>query len=125
MAEFDCGLVWFRRDLRVTDHTALYHALTRCRRVYCIFIFEKSLLAPLPADDRRLAFIHASLIELDAHLRAAGGALLVRHGDSTQEIPAIARAIKAQAVFSQHDYEPAAIARDAEVEGADGLGQTR
>ena len=115
MAEFESGLVWFRRDLRITDHTALYHALTRCRRVYCAFIFETSLLAPLPADDRRLAFIHASLVELDARLREAGGALLVRHGYSIDEIPAIARAIGVQAVFTHHDYEPAAVARDAEV----------
>ncbi len=114
MAEFDCGLVWFRRDLRVADHTALYHALTRCRRVYCSFIFEQPLLAPLPPGDRRLAFIHASLGELDASLRAAGGALLVRHGYSIDEIPALARAVGAQAVFTHHDYEPGAIARDAE-----------
>ena len=123
MAEFDCGLVWFRRDCRIADHTALYHALTRCRWVYCSFIFERTILAPLPADDRRLAFIHASLVELDGRLRAAGGALLVRHGDSIDEIPALARAVKAQAVFTHHDYEPAALARDAEVGrrlGADG-----
>jgi len=109
MAEFDCGLVWFRRDCRIADHTALYHALTRCRWVYCSFIFERTILAPLPADDRRLAFIHASLVELDGRLRAAGGALLVRHGDSIDEIPALARAVKAQAVFTHHDYERATL----------------
>lgn len=115
MAEFDCGLVWFRRDLRIADHTALYHALTRCRRVYCAFIFERAILEPLPAHDRRVAFIHASLVELDAGLRRGGGALLVRHGHSRDEIPALAGALSAQAVFTHHDYEPAAQARDAQV----------
>jgi len=118
MAEFDCGLVWFRRDLRVTDHTALYHALTRCRRVYCAFIFERQILAPLGPDDRRLPFIHASLTELDRRLREHGGALLVRHGDSPQAIPELAAALGAQAVFTHHDYEPAALTRDAQVQQA-------
>jgi len=115
MAEFESGLLWFRRDLRTVDQTALYHALTRCRRVYCVFVFERAILAPLPAHDRRLAFIHASLQELDADLRAAGGALLARHGDAITEIPALAQALGVQAVFANHDYEPFALQRDAEV----------
>ena len=27
------GLMWFRRDLRVDDNAALYHALRACRQV--------------------------------------------------------------------------------------------
>lgn len=115
MAEFKSGLVWFRRDLRTVDQTALYHALTRCQRVYCAFVFERAILAPLPAHDRRLAFIHASLRELDASLREAGGALLVRHGDAIEAIPDLARALDIDAVFTNHDYEPFAVRRDAEV----------
>ena len=112
MAKFDCSLVWFRRDLRIADHTALYHALTESRRVYCAFIFDPAILAPLPDDDRRLHFIHASLTELDSVLRAAGGALLVRHADPLDAIPELARALGTQAVYTHHDYEPAAIERD-------------
>jgi len=112
MAEYDCSLVWFRRDLRVTDHTALYHALNQCHRVYCVFVFDTSILAPLPKDDRRLAFIHASLVELDRNLRAAGGALLVRYGDPLRAIPALAKELGVQAVYAHQDYEPSAIARD-------------
>ncbi|WP_075645275.1 deoxyribodipyrimidine photo-lyase [Caballeronia mineralivorans] len=49
MADFDLGLVWFRRDLRVADHAALYHAVTRCRRVLCAFVFDSEILSPLPS----------------------------------------------------------------------------
>jgi len=31
----DAALVWFRRDLRVADHAALYHALKAARQVWC------------------------------------------------------------------------------------------
>ena len=47
MADFDVGLVWFRRDLRAADNAALYHALTRCRRVLCAFVFDREILSPL------------------------------------------------------------------------------
>jgi deoxyribodipyrimidine photo-lyase len=115
MADFDLGLVWFRRDLRVADHAALYHALTRCRRVLCAFVFDREILAPLPKNDRRVPFIHASAVELDQALRDAGGSLIVRHGAPLEEIPSLARECGAQAVFANRDYEPSAKARDVAV----------
>ena len=59
MADIDTGLVWLRRDLRVADHTALYHALTRCRRVLCAFVLDNEILLPLRKNDRRGWLIHA------------------------------------------------------------------
>lgn len=116
MADFDLGLVWFRRDLRVADHAALYHALTRCRRVLCAFVFDKEILGPLPKNDRRVPFIHASVLELDKTLRDAGGGLIVRHGMPSNEIPALVREQGVNAVFANRDYEPSAIARDENIE---------
>ena len=116
---FDSVLVWFRRDLRDADHVALGEALRRARRVYCAFVFERDILDPL-ADraDRRVSFIHASLRELDVALRQRGGALIVRHGRAVEEIPALAAELGVDAVFCNRDYEPAAKARDAQVEAA-------
>ena len=117
--QFDAALVWFRRDLRLTDHAALYHALKSARRVYCVFVFDRDILDALPSrQDRRVEFIHASIVELDAALRAHGGALIVLHGHAQQTIPTLARALKADAVFCNHDYEPAANARDIAVAAA-------
>jgi deoxyribodipyrimidine photo-lyase len=115
MSDFTCGLVWFRRDLRAADHAALYHALSRCQRVVCAFVFDTTILDPLPADDRRVPFIHSSVVELDSTLRESGGGLTVLHGDPVSLIPALAKDIGAEAVFANHDYEPSAIERDQRV----------
>ena len=48
----DSALVWFRRDLRLDDHAALYHALKQARRVYCAFVFDRDILDPLIAAGR-------------------------------------------------------------------------
>ena len=55
----DAALVWFRRDLRVADHAALYHALRAARQVWCAFVFDRAILDPLPRADRRVEFILA------------------------------------------------------------------
>jgi deoxyribodipyrimidine photo-lyase len=53
--------------------------------------------------------------ELDEALRRHGGALIVRHARASEEIPALADELKVDAVFTNDDYEPAAIARDQRV----------
>lgn len=109
------SLVWFRRDLRAFDHAALHHALRASSAVYCVFVFDTDILASLPRDDRRVRFIHASLVELDAELRRLGGGLIVKHGPARAVIPALAAELGAEAVYANADYEPGAIERDAAV----------
>lgn len=112
------GLMWFRRDLRVDDNAALYHALRNCRQVVCVFVFDRAILDALPRVDRRVEFIRESLVELDAELRALGGGLIVRHAVAEDEIAPLARALDVQAVFANRDDQPDALARDAKVFGA-------
>jgi deoxyribodipyrimidine photo-lyase len=119
MTEYVRALVWFRRDLRDYDHAALYHALKRARQVVCVFVFDREILDALadPAD-RRVEFIHASVTELQQALEARGGGLVVRHGIARDEIVQLAADFQAEAVFFNHDDDPAALARDAAVEAA-------
>jgi deoxyribodipyrimidine photo-lyase len=108
------ALVWLRRDLRADDHAALYHALRAARQVWCAFVFDRAILDPLPRADRRVEFIRDSLVGVDAELRALaashgvdGAGLIVRHGRAVDEMPALARALGVQAVYANHDDEPA------------------
>ena len=117
------ALVWLRRDLRCEDHAALYHALRRYPRVYCAFVFDTGILDALPTrSDRRVEFIHASVLELHeglARLAAQGGApgggLIVRHGSALECIVQLARSLSVQEVLANRDYEPQAVERDRRV----------
>ncbi len=119
--EFDTGLMWFRRDLRTDDNAALYHALKHCKTVHCVFVFDREILDSLRKADRRVEFIRESLVELDASIRQLSdkpnSGLIVQHAWASDEIPKLAQALSARAVFSNHDYEPQAINRDAVVLG--------
>ena len=115
--QFESGLVWFRRDLRAQDNAALSAALQACAQVHCVFVFDREILNKLPRVDRRVEFIRESLVELDANLRALaqrdGAGLIVLHEVASDTLPQLAHELGVSAVFSAHDYEPHAIARDA------------
>jgi deoxyribodipyrimidine photo-lyase len=128
MNTYDKGLMWFRRDLRVDDNTALSHALRACRQLWCVFVFDTDILDPLLARglkaDRRVEFIWRSLQALDAELKAlaqahgvAEAGLIVLHGRAQGLVPELAQRLQVQAVFANHDDDPAAQARDAQVLG--------
>jgi len=113
--------MWFRRDLRAFDNAALFHALKSCKQVHCVFVFDKAILDSLPRADRRVEFIRESLVALDAELHAvagqAGAGLIVRHAVAASEVPRLAHELGVQEVFANHDDEPDALARDAQVRG--------
>lgn len=109
----DSVLVWFRRDLRDDDNTALAEATRRARVVFCVFVFDHDILNELPVRaDRRVEFIHASLGELDAALRRRGGSLIVRNARAVEAIPRLAVELGVDAVFANRDYEPEAKRRE-------------
>ncbi len=115
------SLIWFRRDLRGSDNAALYHALKRSHQVHCVFIFDKEILDSLPRKDRRVEFIRESLVDLEKQLSNMAGKdaphLIVRHAWANDEIPQLAKQLGVQAVFTNHDDEPSALARDIKVRG--------
>lgn len=114
--QYSTSLVWFRRDLRDYDHAAFYYALKASKQVYCVFIFDKEILNNLSNKaDRRVEFIWESVNSLKITLQKRGGDLIVLHGEAIKELPLLAHKLKAQAVFTNHDYEPSTIARDQEV----------
>ncbi len=117
--QLDAALFWFRRDLRATDNAGLYHALKSARSVYCVFVYDSEILDALPRkNDRRVEFIWESIRELDAALKKLGGGLMVRHARADKAIPKLARELKVDAVFTNEDYEPHAVARDLSVRDA-------
>jgi deoxyribodipyrimidine photo-lyase len=116
MHKYKKSLVWFRRDLRDYDHAALYHALKNSEQVFCIFVFDAEILNQLEDKaDRRVEFIWESLKELKTTFQAQGGDLIVEYGIAKEIVVKQAQELGAEAVFSNRDYEPNAIVRDANV----------
>lgn len=109
----EVSVFWFRRDLRLNDNTALYHALCSDKPVLPIFIFDPEILGKIPdKNDKRLSFIHRIICKIDANLHKHGSALHVFYGQVTEIFQNILSEFNVKDVFLNHDYEPYGIKRD-------------
>lgn len=110
------NVFWFRRDLRLHDNAGLYHALKQGKPVVPIFIFDRNILDELDErEDRRVEFIHSSLQELQRLLAVIGSTLDVRYGFPCDTWKQLTKDYIIENVYANHDYEPYARKRDAEV----------
>ncbi len=107
------NIIWFRRDLRLQDNAALYHALKAGEPVLPIFIFDKNILDDLEdKQDRRVEFIYAALEEMQEQLLKIGSSLQVFYGYPEKVFKQLIDENKIGKVFINHDYEPYADIRD-------------
>ena len=110
------SIFWFRRDLRLEDNAGLYHALKAGRPVLSLFIFDTNILDALEDKaDLRVQFIHQELTRLNNELAELGSTLLVKAGKPLEVWAALLKEYPIAEAFTNHDYEPYAIERDAKV----------
>lgn len=110
------SIMWFRRDLRLTDNAALYHALQSGNPVLPIFVFDINILDKLENKaDKRVQFIHDALQQMQEKLVAMGSSLQVFYGTPAQAFEQLLQQYKIENVFTNHDYEPYAAERDSAI----------
>lgn len=108
-------LFWFRRDLRLFDNAGLFNALKHEENVLPIFIFDTQILKQLPQADLRVQFIHDTVAELKKELQERKCDLLVEQGTPQEVFEKLFEKYPVKAVYTNHDYEPYARARDEKI----------
>lgn len=109
-------IFWFRRDLRLHDNAGLYEALKSGHPVLPFFIFDRHILDDLTdKQDARVTFIHQTLAALKSELESMGSSLLAYNGTPEEVWPALLGKYNIAEVYTNRDYEPYAVQRDAAV----------
>ncbi|MBW8523720.1 DNA photolyase family protein [Chryseobacterium chendengshani] len=107
------NIFWFRRDLRLDDNTALFHALKSGLQVLPVFIFDKEILDQLSStSDKRVDYIHQALADINAELKNYNSALKTFYGKPIEIFEQLIKDFNVSTVFCNRDYEPQAIKRD-------------
>lgn len=110
------AICWLRRDLRLHDHAALYHALKNHEQVLLLFIFDRAILDALEDPrDRRVSFIYAVILKIRKQLAALGSSLKVAYGFPEQVFTSLLNEYSVTHVYACADYEPYALQRDQSV----------
>ncbi len=112
------ALLWFRRDLRLTDHPALTRAARDFDRVVPVFVLDDALRHGRFASAPREAFMLGCLRELDAGLRERGSGLVIRGGRPEHVLAELAAEVGAEAALWTSDVAPYARGRDRRVSEA-------
>ena len=113
----EISIVWLRRDLRLHDQAALYHALRKSPcPVVLLFIFDKNILDDLiDRDDKRVTFIYDTLVGIRGELRTHHSDFLIKYGSPSEVWKELVQTYRIIQMHYNRDYEPYAKKRDSEV----------
>lgn len=95
-------LVWFKRDLRVTDHCPLANAAAR-GPVLPLFIVEPALWQQPDMSGRQWAFVAECLEALRKQLAAKGQSLVIRLGNTIEILDSLAARQPIAALWSHQE----------------------
>jgi len=97
---------WFRRDLRLTDNTALHAAASVGAQVTPVYILSDWKKNHCWTGPNRQHFLSGSLCSLDANLRSIGSRLILRQGHALAGLEKLASETQAEAIFFNRDPDP-------------------
>lgn len=99
-------IVWFRRDLRLSDQPALAAAVARGAPVIPVYILDDDTPKHRKMGGASRWWLHHSLTALDAELQKLGSKLILRTGKSDAVLCALAAETNASAIHCIRHYEP-------------------
>lgn len=117
MTKQQINIFWFRRDLRLEDNNALFHALKSSHPIVPIFIFDRNILDKLidngdNKEDPRVEFIYLTLAKLQHSFTKIGSSLEVYHGTPLEVFKLLINKYDISEVYANHDYDTYAKERE-------------
>ena len=116
-------IVWFRDDLRLSDHVALSEAAQTGAALICLYVLDETSKGVRPLGGASRWWLAQSLRAMQARLSEMKQGLVLRRGAAADVITALAKEANADAVFWLHSdiAEQAAIESDL-AQRLDGIG---
>ncbi|MDQ0453898.1 cryptochrome/photolyase family protein [Rhizobium paknamense] len=99
-------ILWFRKDLRLSDNHALSAAVARGGPVIQVFILEPEDGGTGPMGSAQRWWLHHSLSALSKDLETRGSRLILRRGDAQKVLEALVKETGAEALHWNRRYEP-------------------
>ena len=97
------SVVWFKRDLRLTDHEPLLRAQEKGLPVLLLYCFEPSIMGHHDSDGRHWRFIYESLLDMRRTLDAFNLPLYIRHAEALSVFEELIAQFEIQSVFSHQE----------------------
>ncbi|HRG58499.1 MAG TPA: deoxyribodipyrimidine photo-lyase [Bacteroidia bacterium] len=97
------NIVWFKRDLRFTDHEPLKLAQQSGLPILLIYIFEPSVMAYYDSDTRHWRFVYESLKEMNEKLKFLNSEIICCHLEAEEVFNLLLENYSIQTVYSHQE----------------------
>jgi deoxyribodipyrimidine photo-lyase len=109
-------ILWFRRDLRVTDNTALSQACNGADEIFPVYILSSWKDQHHWTGSNRQEFLCGCLESLSRNLEVLGGRLILRAGHPVRELEKLVHETGAEAIFFSRGTDPYSLGIQRELE---------
>ncbi|MDC1382359.1 deoxyribodipyrimidine photo-lyase [Candidatus Puniceispirillum sp.] len=96
-------IVWFKRDLRVSDHAPLFNAVRDGAAVLPLFVVEPEYWQLPTSSRRQWCFVYDCLKELDASLTVLGQGLIIRIGAVTDVLSDLEHEFEIDSIYAHEE----------------------
>ncbi len=111
-------IVWLRQDLRLADNPALQAAIEAGGEVIPVYIHDIKSEGHWAPGGATLWWLHYALIDLSEQFSKTGASLIIRSGDSLEELQNLVKESAATQVVWNRRYEPLIVERDTKIKTA-------
>ncbi|RBO86083.1 cryptochrome/deoxyribodipyrimidine photo-lyase family protein [Marinomonas aquiplantarum] len=96
-------VVWFKRDLRLTDHEPLQQAINSQRPIILFYVFEPSLVADEHYDERHWRFVWQSLMDMQDQLTPYKAQLFIDYQEALPALESLHQTTPFHALYSSEE----------------------
>ena len=111
------NIVWFKRDLRFTDHEPLFIAQQQALPTLLLYFFEPSVMAYPDSDVRHWRFVYQSLQEMQSKLKDKNAQMYIFHNEVEVVLQGLQKMYDIKSIFSHVEVgNKATYDRDIEIQ---------
>lgn len=103
MQQQSVNIVWYKRDLRLTDHAPLSAALKEGVPLLAVYMVEPSLRQDPHYDTRHWRFIKESIDSMNKQLAPLGAGIIVLEGEALGLFTTLAEEFNVKSIFSHEE----------------------
>ena len=97
------NIVWFKRDIRLIDNEALFHAHQSNLPLLLVYIFEPSVMNYDDSDVRHWRFVYESLLDLQKKLDVFESKIYIFHNEAKTIFSKLIKNFEVKAIFSHQE----------------------
>ena len=97
------NIIWFKRDLRFTDHEPLLMAQQDNIPMLLVYFFEPSVMAYADSDVRHWRFVYESLFQMQTNLKTISASLYFFHSEVKTVFETLLKVYDVKTVYSHQE----------------------